>query len=211
MLAHIIAVGLGYLIGSFPSAYLIVKWRANVDIRKAGSGNVGTLNSFEVTNSKLVGVLVLFLDLLKGVAAVLIAQGVIGSAFTILGSAGVGAVLGHNFPIWLKFKGGRGLATAAGVMLVLGWWFILLWGVVWFLGKHVSKDVNVGNAIATLALLASVWLLPADVVQKMSHATASASLFSIFATVLMAIILVRLVEPVRDYFSAPAKERGLKP
>lgn len=202
MLAQIIAGGLGYLIGSIPSAYFVVKWKSDVDIRKAGSGNVGTLNSYEVTNSKLVGVLVLVLDLLKGVIAVLIAQRAIGNEFATLASAGVGAVLGHNFPIWLNFQGGRGLATAAGVMLVLGWSFIAVWGVVWFVGKMISKDVNVGNAIATLALLASVWLIPPAILQSMIHATASVSAFPIFATVLSAIILVRLVGPVRLYFAA---------
>jgi hypothetical protein len=77
-----------------------------------------------------------------------------------------------------------------------------VWGVVWFVGKMISKDVNVGNAIATLALLASVWLIPPAILQSMIHATASVSAFPIFATVLSAIILVRLVGPVRLYFAA---------
>jgi glycerol-3-phosphate acyltransferase PlsY len=204
VLAQIIAGGIGYLVGSFPTAYFLVKWKSNVDIRTAGSGNVGTLNSYEVTNSKLVGVLVLVADLLKGVLSVVLVEKLVGPEFTVLASAGVGAVVGHNFPVWLKCKGGRGLATAAGVMVVLGWTFVALWCAVWFVGKTFSKDVNVGNAVATVVALVWVWVVPASVMAAMKPDSASMMAYSVFATVLMVIILMRLIEPVRAYFNARA-------
>ena len=118
VLPLIVAGVVGYLLGSFPTAYLMVRLKSRVDIRKAGSGNVGTLNSFMVTKSKGVGVVVLLLDLLKGVAAVTIAP-LFGASDPFLAQtvAGAAAVAGHNFPVWLGGKGGRGLATGAGVML----------------------------------------------------------------------------------------------
>ncbi len=199
VLAYIIAGGIGYLIGSFPTAYFLVKWKSNVDIRNAGSGNVGTLNSYEVTQSRVVGIIVLLVDLFKGVLAILVVKAVLGSEFIALACAGIGAVLGHNYPLWLGFKGGRGLATAAGVMLVLGWACVPFWCAAWVIGRKISNDVNVGNAVASLGVLLFVWLSSSDVLSKMISGDAPMMQFKIFATVLMVVILGRLVEPVREY------------
>jgi glycerol-3-phosphate acyltransferase PlsY len=201
MLSHILAGVIGYLFGSFPTAYFLVKWKSNLDIRKAGSGNVGTLNSYEVTNSKLVGVLVLVIDLVKGVLAVLFVKGVMGDEFATLAWGGIGAVLGHNFPVWLGFKGGRGLATAAGVMLVLGWMFVPIWMAVWFVGNKVFKDVNIGNACGTMAILLVGVFAPLSVLVKMIPDSAPVFDFKIFIVVLALVILSRLIQPVREYLS----------
>ncbi len=107
---------LGYLLGSIPTAFLLVRWKSRVDIRTSGSGNVGTLNSYQVSGSKVVGFIVLVADFLKGFFAVWGTTALLGSSFEATATAGVGSVLGHNFPFWLRFHGGRGLATAAGVM-----------------------------------------------------------------------------------------------
>ena len=144
----LLAAVVGYLIGSIPTAYLIVRWKSKVDIRKAGSGNVGTLNSYEVTRSKLVGVLVLVVDLLKGVSAVLLAAAIApGMGFGASAVGGISAVVGHSFPFWLKFKGGRGLATAAGVLMPLQWLVVLFWGFWWAIGFFLTRNVNVGNVM----------------------------------------------------------------
>src|SRR5512140_1590079 len=108
----------GYLLGSFPTAYILVRWKSKTDIRMVGSGNVGGLNSYVVTKSKALAAIVVLIDALKGVAAVLIAPLITGDSFIFMAAAGIGAVLGHNFPVWLRFKGGRGLATAAGVLAI---------------------------------------------------------------------------------------------
>ncbi len=201
MLFHILAGVVGYLFGSFPTAYLVVKWKSQVDIRKTGSGNVGTLNSYEVTQSKAIGAVVLLVDLCKGLLAVLFVRGVMGSEFATQAFAGVGAVLAHNFPIWLGFKGGRGLATAAGVMLALGWMFVPLWLALWFVGNKISADVNVGNAIATAVMLLLTLLAPLSILTFMVPDNAPMRDFYLFMTALALVILSRLVEPVVTFFS----------
>lgn len=202
MLHYLLAGGLGYLVGSFPTAYLFVKWKSRVDIRTVGSGNVGTLNSYEATNSKTVGAVVLLVDLLKGVLAVLLAGTIMGNDFPNLAWAGIGSLLGHNFSPWIGFKGGRGLATATGVMLILSWMFIPIWMVAWFAGYKASKDVNMGNAIATLSILAITLLTPESWLKKVISDDASVDAFRIFIAVLVLVILLKLIEPVREYFTA---------
>ena len=194
---NLLAVVFGYLIGSIPTAYLLVKWKANLDIRTAGSGNVGTLNSYEVTNSKFVGAVVLLVDLLKGVCTVLAAQ-TLGGGFPAAAAAALAAVLGHNFPVWLGFRGGRGLATAAGAMLLLGWVVLPIWMLAWFIGYKLSRDVNVGNAIATLVMLLIPWVVPVEIWRE--WISGSAEVFRIFVLLLALLILLRLVQPVREYF-----------
>lgn len=199
MIACVLAGVVGYVVGSFPTAYLLVKWNSNIDIRNAGSGNVGTLNSYEVTNSKSVGTSVLIVDLLKGVAAVFFVRMIFGGAFAPLAFGGIGVVLGHNFPVWLGFKGGRGLATGAGVMLMISWMFVPIWMSTWFVGNRITKDVNVGNAIGTCAVLLVGVLTPEFLLEKIIPEGAPVLWFRIFILALVLIILARLVQPVREY------------
>ncbi len=200
MLLYFLAGGLGYLVGSFPTAYLLVRWKSRIDIRTVGSGNVGTLNCYEVTNSKMVGAIVLFADLLKGVLALQLTRMILGNEFPLLATAGIGSLVGHNFSLWIGFKGGRGLATAAGVMLVLNWMLVPVWMVAWFIGFKASKDVNVGNAIATLSVLAAALLTPQSWLVKVIPENASVDTFRIFIVALVLVILLKLAEPVREYF-----------
>lgn len=199
MVTFLLAGAVGYLLGSFPTGYLLVRWKADLDIRQHGSGNVGTLNSFEVTNSKAVGAGVLLLDLLKGLASVLLARHVVSPEFPVLATAGIAAVVGHNFPVWLRFQGGRGLATAAGVMLLLGWVLVPVWMGAWFVGKLLSKDVNVGNAVGTLSILAAALSTSPDMLAEIIPANASVATFRIYVAVLAMVILLRLIEPVAGY------------
>lgn len=202
MASFFLAVTLGYLLGSIPVAYLVVRWRSDLDIRNQGSGNVGTLNSYEVTNSKTVGIVVLLLDLIKGLVAVYLAKQFISDDFRILATAGVASVIGHNFPVWLGFRGGRGLATAAGVMLMLGWIMVPFWMFVWFIGNKIFKDVNVGNALATISMILVVILNPFYLLTSVIPNNATAIDFKIYTAVLALVILVRLIQPVRQYLSA---------
>lgn len=107
----------GYICGSVPYGLLIGKLSGIGDIRKSGSGNIGATNMLRVGGKKLAA-LTLLLDALKGSAAVLIASP-FGIDYAVM--AGLGAFLGHLFPLWLKFKGGKGVATALGVLLALSW------------------------------------------------------------------------------------------
>ena len=109
-------VAIGYLLGSIPNGVLIARHRG-VDLRTVGSGNIGATNVARALGRKA-GVVVLVLDALKGLIAVLIAS-VVGATEPWLAGAGLAAVLGHLFPVWLKLHGGKGVATSIGVLLGL--------------------------------------------------------------------------------------------
>lgn len=113
----LILVGLlSYLIGSIPFSYLIPKWIGKIDIRLHGSGNTGTTNVVRTLGMK-VGVLAFIGDFLKGLIPTLIGLIWLGEIGGIIGA--LSSVIGHCYPVWLNFKGGKGVATSAGVMLVL--------------------------------------------------------------------------------------------
>lgn len=107
-------VVVAYLLGSLPFAYCVVKWRSGVDIRTVGSGNVGATNVLRAAGTPAAAT-VLALDVAKGVAPVLIGRA-IGAPAAVLGACALAAVMGHVFPVFLGFRGGKGVATAAGAI-----------------------------------------------------------------------------------------------
>ncbi|HWN43632.1 MAG TPA: glycerol-3-phosphate 1-O-acyltransferase PlsY [Thermoanaerobaculia bacterium] len=107
-------VVLAYLLGSIPFSYLIVKLKTHKDVRSVGSGNVGATNAMRAAG-KGAGIAALLLDIGKGIAAVLIARR-LGAAPALVGAAAFFVMLGHCYPVWLKFQGGKGVATTAGAM-----------------------------------------------------------------------------------------------
>jgi len=115
-------LAVAYLLGSIPFGYILVRIFRKEDIRATGSGNIGATNVAR-SGAKGLGILTLLFDLLKGVAAVLIAKyfapGTPGFPSDLAVAAGIAAVLGHVFPVWLGFKGGKGVATALGVFLAI--------------------------------------------------------------------------------------------
>src|ERR1700750_1661331 len=117
-IAYPVALLIGYLLGSIPFGLVLTKLAGTQDLRTIGSGNIGATNVLP-TGRKGVAAATLLLDALKGTAAVIIAGGFGGPDAAML--AGLGAFLGHLFPIWLKFRGGKGVAVYIGVMLGLFW------------------------------------------------------------------------------------------
>ena len=111
MLPNLLVIPIGYALGSIPFALLLGRWLGGIDLRRSGSGNMGAANAFRTTGP-LVGLVILLLDVAKGAATVLLARRVGGGAAPTV--AGVAAVLGHVYPIWLGFHGGKGVATACG-------------------------------------------------------------------------------------------------
>jgi acyl phosphate:glycerol-3-phosphate acyltransferase len=190
---------LGYLIGSVPSAFLVVHWRSQVDIRRAGSGNVGALNSLEVTGSRWVGAAVLLIDLAKGMLVVWLCGNLWEGEFWLRAGAGLGAVIGHNYPVWLSFQGGRGLSTAAGVMFLTAWSLVPVWLFVWLFAFLVRREVNLANAVACIVCLAGVLVLPGSVLGGLHRADVSTNDFRLFCAALFLLLLVKLEEPVRAY------------
>lgn len=153
---------LSYLLGSIPSGYLVAKSQG-IDIRQHGSGNIGATNVLRVMGKKW-GYLVFACDALKGFLAVKLAAqlAATGHADAALGAVlgAIGCILGHNYTVWLRFKGGKGIATSAGVLLGLFPLTVILtvliiWFVVFFVGRYVS----LASICAALSLPVAVFLL----------------------------------------------------
>lgn len=148
----ILVAGISYLIGSFSSAYVLGKVLMKTDIRAHGSGNAGTTNALRVFGKKI-GAVTFILDMLKGVLAVYIGGRIMGYNGKLI--TGIFAVVGHNWPIFFKFKGGRGIATSFGVLLSLYWPVPILCFIAFLLVVIVTKYVSLGSIIS--AVLAPVF------------------------------------------------------
>ncbi|MBI5121741.1 MAG: glycerol-3-phosphate 1-O-acyltransferase PlsY [Rhodospirillales bacterium] len=140
----------GYLLGSVPFGLLLTKAAGLGDIRAVGSGNIGATNVLRTGNKKLAAA-TLILDGAKGAVAALIAWGLAGEDMALI--AGFFAVLGHNFPVWLKFKGGKGVATTLGTLLAVSWPAGLAAIATWLLAAKLGR-------ISSLAALAALGLSP---------------------------------------------------
>jgi len=140
----------GYLLGSVPFAFFIAWLTGRVDLREVGSGNVGATNVLRVAGISA-GVVAAFFDIGKGVAIVVIARW-LGSTTPACAWAGVAAVVGHVYPVWLKFRGGKGVATTCGVFAVLAPLGTLLTVVIFGLVVLLTRVVSVGSMIAAICL-----------------------------------------------------------
>lgn len=145
----------GYLAGSVPFAFLLAR-RAGVDVRIEGSRNVGATNVFRTAGIRL-GVLVMALDVGKGAAAVGFAQ-LTSASPVVPAAAGAAAVVGHVYPLWLRFHGGKGVAVAAGVFWVLTPLATTIAAVLFAAIVATTRYVSLGSVTATLALLPMAWL-----------------------------------------------------
>ncbi len=157
-LAIALALGFGYLLGAIPFGLLLTKAAGGPDVRTIGSGNIGATNVLR-TGRKGLAAATLLCDVLKGTVAVLIAAHFAGPAAAQIAAmaAGLGAFLGHLFPIWLKFKGGKGVATYIGVLIGLAWpgalIFCAIWLAVAWMSRYSSLAALVASALTPLALL----------------------------------------------------------
>ena len=157
----LIAFLLGYLSGSIPFGLLLAKAAGKGDIRSIGSGNIGATNVLR-TGSKGLAAATLALDFAKGLAPVVVARALFGTAdaaFDPVPLAALGAVLGHCFPIWLGFKGGKGVATNAGVSFGLAWPIGLAYALVWIAVLAVGRISSVAGMAAVVAAALAAWVL----------------------------------------------------
>jgi glycerol-3-phosphate acyltransferase PlsY len=152
-MTQLLVVALAYLLGSIPFAYLAGRLRG-IDIRTVGSKNVGATNVFR-TLGKRIGVTVMVLDIAKGLVAVLVARGLTDSPWPI--AAAAAAIAGHVFPVWLRFRGGKGVAVAGGAVIGLAPVPALIVLVVWFalvaLTRYVSLASVAGAALFPVLVL----------------------------------------------------------
>lgn len=146
---YILLGAAGYLVGSIPFGYLVGRYVRGIDIREYGSGNIGTTNAFRVLG-RGAGTIVFIGDMLKGLVPVWLG-GLAGNPELSL-VAGIAAVLGHNYSIFLGFKGGRGVATSAGAALGLVPLALVGSVVVWVVGVAGSRYVSLGSILAAISL-----------------------------------------------------------
>jgi glycerol-3-phosphate acyltransferase PlsY len=156
-MAALAALLFGYLCGSIPFGLLLTKLAGTQDLRSIGSGNIGATNVLR-TGRKDLAALTLLLDALKGTGAVLIARHFDAGHYPALAIfAALGAFLGHLFPVWLGFKGGKGVATFLGCLVALDWrvglTFIAAWLIVAFTTRYSSAAALVASALSPLVLL----------------------------------------------------------
>jgi acyl phosphate:glycerol-3-phosphate acyltransferase len=148
------AILIGYAVGSLPIGYLVAQRAGGIDLRRAGSGNVGATNVYRTAGlSRAVAVMIA--DIAKGAAAVLLAGG--GSNAV---AAGVAAVVGHIYPVWLQFRGGKGVATASGVFGVLTPIPTLIAAAAFAAVVGRTRFVSLGSIVATIVLPIVEWLTP---------------------------------------------------
>jgi len=195
---YLICAVIGYLLGSIPTGYLILKREKGIDITQTGSHNVGALNALEVSNSKTIGFLVLIIDALKGLLSVYFSLLFFPYNFAMPAIALIFAVFSHCFNPWIGFKGGRGLATAAGgtilIFPVLPVYWIIIWVILYVLKKNVLFS-NISAIIITfITILLSEEL---DYRYSFPHSN-SVSIILFFASVLLMMIFIKHIEPLNE-------------
>ena len=147
---------LGYLAGSVPFAFLLAR-RAGVDVRFTGSGNVGAANVMRTAGTRR-AVLVMALDVAKGALAVVLASVVVHAGVTLTALAAAAAVVGHIYPVWLRFHGGKGVAVAAGVFAVLTPMATALAAALFLIIVALTRYISLGSIAATVALPPAAWV-----------------------------------------------------
>ena len=153
----IITIGVSYLIGAIPFGYLIGRMYG-IDIRKVGSGNIGATNVTRAVGPKA-GKICFFLDFLKGALPTLVAQQLSGCPVWLPLVAGMCALLGHTFPIYLKFKGGKGVSTAAGSAIALAPIPLVIAFAIWGVTFFISRYVSLASILASIALPILAYLM----------------------------------------------------
>ena len=154
--ALLAALALGYLLGSIPFGVILTRFAGLGDIRKVGSGNIGATNVLRTGHKGLAAVTLLG-DALKGTAAVLLASWLWGPSGALIGA--LGAFLGHLFPVWLGFKGGKGVATYIGLLLGLKFLAVLAFAVIWLGVAFTSRYSSLAGLVASAATPVVLWSL----------------------------------------------------
>ena len=176
-MTRIIIPIVAYLLGSIPFGYLIVRGKSGADIRETGSGGTGATNVSRRAG-KAAGVLTLLLDAAKGCVAVLIARAVSGEDW-VIAAAAIAALVGHIFPLWLGFRGGKGVATGVGIFLVLAPIALLCAGIVFVAVVVLTRYVSLGSLTAAALIPVLVWLQSDS--QSLVVAAVAGALLIVFA------------------------------
>jgi len=149
------ALAFGYLLGSIPFGVILTRLAGTEDLRRVGSGNIGATNVLR-TGRKGLAAATLLGDGLKGAVAVLAFAGADDMSFPL--AAGFGAFIGHLFPVWLKFKGGKGVATYIGILFAFAWPVGLLFCLIWLATAALTRYSSLAGLVASAATPVALWL-----------------------------------------------------
>ncbi len=206
MLAKIVVVAVAYLLGSIPFGYLLVKYAftGGEDVRRIGSGGTGATN---VTRraGPTAGLLTYLLDVGKGMGAVALMKLVAEGDYFWIGAAGIAAIVGHIFPVFLGFRGGKGVSTGVGIYLTIAPYSVLAALVVWVVIVSFTRYVSLGSLVAAGALPVLTWLFY-GVIQSDQHVAA----MIIIALSAFALILFAHRKNVRRLMRGEEKKVGMR-
>ncbi len=206
VLSFIGLIILGYLIGSIPVGFILGKLVRGIDIREHGSGNIGMTNVMRILGVKA-GVFVFFADIAKGAAAVALAWAILAYSpnMVVWGqvAGGAAAIVGHSWPIYIGFKGGRGIATGFGAVLVLSWPVGLIAFIVFLLVVGLSRYVSLGSILGALTMLLA--MIPFVVLDVWSFGHFA---YIVFGLVVVPIVIFRHRDNIRRLLSGTESKIG---
>jgi acyl phosphate:glycerol-3-phosphate acyltransferase len=196
---YILIIIICYLIGSIPTAYIVLRKKYNIDITKEGTFNVGAMNSYDVTGSKKTGIIIFILDFIKGIIPAFILAYIFEFPFEFLIFPLFAIVVGHNYSLWLKFRGGRGLATSAGICIVINFWLLIIWCIIYLLTFLIKKNVHISNVLATILLPVSLIFIKNFLV-KFIYGTGNESFEMLFAfcSLICLLIISKHIKPIME-------------
>lgn len=202
---YLVSCLIGYLLGSIPTAFIILKKAKGIDITTTGSGNVGAMNSYEISNSKSLGFLVFAIDFIKGSLSVIVVLYFVQTSFVMAGMSLVFAIFSHCFNPWLKFKGGRGLATAAGGNLIVFPFLFVSWIVLWSITYLIKKDILLANILATIISFVFTFLFYTKVINFAYPQPITVNELLLFTSAVLLIIFIKHIEPLVEIISKKKK------
>ena len=164
-LTYLLIFAMAYLLGSISFSYIFIKKFHNKDLRNEGSGNLGMLNSYEASKDKVLTFAILMLDMTKAIYCIALVNLLFYESY-LIGTiiAGIGIILGHNWNIFLRFRGGRGLAPAAGISFVVNFYPLIIWLASWTISKAFTKNIHISNCISSILTIAILWISPSDLI-----------------------------------------------
>jgi len=196
---------IGFLLGSFPTAYILVKKTSGVDITSEGSGNVGAYNSLKVSKSRIIGLSVLLIDFLKGGISTLIPLLIFPDEFIFPALSLTFAVFSHCFNPWLKFKGGRGLAAAAGGAAIIFPFLLVVWCILWVIFYLMKRDIIFANILSSIFSLLLVCGTTNIAIKYAYPRPLDISTLIMVCTAVLLIIFIKHIDPLNELISKTKK------
>jgi glycerol-3-phosphate acyltransferase PlsY len=203
-----LSLAVGYVFGLLNTAWLVHRFTSGLDLAAQGSGNLGARNLYDVTGKAWLAVFAGLVDAIKGVVAMLVARSLFPDLYAATVLAGLGAIVGHNYNVLLRGKGGRGLATALGVGLYAFPLLVVTWGLMYLVGFFaIRRDVHVGSMVAVIATFFLVLSFPDTVISVITTLPGGSAIeVKVFASAICVLLFLKHVEPIRALFLAAREE-----